>query len=115
MRKAFLTLRPLPKQRAAICRTPGCTKHAQHLGFCRAHGREHGFLERQLAKEAIARREAKIESLKRVEELRTVPREIMLDGKVAVVVWAGRGPLPGMGDTPKNLGSSLMNTSRIIA
>lgn len=56
-------------------------------------------------------RDAKLATLARVQELRDVPRDIEINGVTYTLVWNGRGPLPGLGDTPKNLGSSLVDSS----
>lgn len=100
--------------RAAICKTPGCRKHAQYRGWCRKCGRASGFREQELAVAVIERRQQEMAKAQRVSDLQNVPYDATYHGEFWTVIWAGRGALPGMGETPRQLGCSLLDVSRVI-
>lgn len=56
----------------------------------------------------------KLAAMQRAADLQLLPRDVTYNGIDYVLIWSGRGPLPGSSETPANLGASLMNTSRIL-
>lgn len=98
------------------CKSLGCKKQAQHHGYCRICGRarERAIESRFIATLNRQREERAAATAKRVAELQNVPYDATYHGKLWTVIWAGRGSLPGMGDTPSQLGCSLLDVSRVV-
>ena len=103
------------------------TKHAQHASrpYCASCARELGLAAPYRYRHTM---NADAPPLKRhfvrhVEPPPPAPpveppthRTITVNGHDFEVIWDGKGPLPGAShDTPRNLGSSLRDTSRVIS